>query len=81
MRAVEEGLPVVRDANSGISAVIDAHGRVLKSLGLGKVGVVEADLPVAIDPPFYTTIRDRSLLVELFVTLLFIMSANFWTKR
>lgn len=81
MRAVEEGLPVVRDANSGISAVIDSYGRVLKSLGLGKAGVVDADLPVAIDPPFYTTIRDRSLLVELFVTLLFIICANFWTKR
>src|SRR4030042_4097945 len=38
VRAVEQGLPVVRAANTGISAIIDAHGRVLGELGLTKEG-------------------------------------------
>lgn len=47
LRAVEEGLPIVRDANSGISAVIDPFGRVMASMPLDYQGVLVAPLPAA----------------------------------
>lgn len=53
LRAVEEGLPMVRAANNGISAVIDARGRVVASLPLNARNVIDADLPAALPPtPF-----------------------------
>jgi apolipoprotein N-acyltransferase len=48
LRAVEQGLPVVRAANTGISAIIDPYGRVLGEIGLKKEGVVDGLLPEAL---------------------------------
>jgi apolipoprotein N-acyltransferase len=47
LRAVEEGLPLVRVANTGISAVIDRFGRVEAQLGMEKTGVIDHNLPPA----------------------------------
>lgn len=44
-RAIEQGLPLVRAANNGISAIVDPYGRVIASLGLDAVGVVDGPLP------------------------------------
>jgi len=61
-RAVEEGLPVVRAANNGISGVIDAHGRVVARLGLARRGHLDAALPLALAAPtVYARIGDWPL--------------------
>ena len=49
VRAIEEGLPLIRVANNGISAVIDPCGRIVKSLGLNVKGIIDCTLPKALD--------------------------------
>lgn len=46
VRAVEAGLPLVRSANSGISAVVDAHGRIVDALAVGAYGTLDAAVPL-----------------------------------
>jgi apolipoprotein N-acyltransferase len=68
VRAVEEGLPLVRAANSGISAIVDPYGRVLATLGLDEVGVVEGGLPASLPPTLYALFGDLIFLGLLVVT-------------
>jgi apolipoprotein N-acyltransferase len=65
VRAVEQGLPMVRVANTGVSAVIDPWGRILASLPLGTRGSIDSTLPAA--GPFtpYSTHGDLSLWLLL----------------
>jgi apolipoprotein N-acyltransferase len=63
VRAVEEGLPVVRAANNGISAVIDAYGRTAAKLELDARGVIDAALPGAVEAPPYARFGDLPFLV------------------
>jgi apolipoprotein N-acyltransferase len=58
VRAIEQGLPLVRAANTGISAVIDPVGRIIARLGLGVEGVLDSVLPAAIAPTIYTRLGD-----------------------
>ncbi len=63
VRAIEEGLPIARAANTGISAVIDPLGRITASLGLGLEGVLDAALPAAMPPTVYQRIGDAPAAV------------------
>ena len=68
LRAVEEGLPLVRAANTGISAVIDSYGRVVASLGLGSEGIIDSPLPQALSgSTVYGRFGDFILLAMLFL--------------
>ncbi len=58
MRAIELGLPLVRSANTGVSAVIDPVGRTTARLGLGIEGILDASLPAAIGPTVYARVGD-----------------------
>ncbi|WP_114395752.1 apolipoprotein N-acyltransferase [Oleisolibacter albus] len=70
MRAIEEGLPLVRAANTGISGVVDAYGRVTARLDLGKSGIIDAQLPrPALAIPPFSTYGNQLLVVALLVVL------------
>ncbi|CAM5377745.1 apolipoprotein N-acyltransferase [Frigidibacter albus] len=65
LRTIEQGLPLLRAANTGVSAVIDAKGRVLASQPLNTDGFVDAPLPAAYPPTLYARGGDWPMLVLL----------------
>ena len=71
VRAVEEGVPMVRAANTGVSGIFDAYGRVHHELGLNKQGFIDAPLPKPLSTPtFYAQYKDLSFWVILLLMLL-----------
>jgi apolipoprotein N-acyltransferase len=72
LRAIEQGLPLVRAANTGISAVIDPMGRIVARLGLGLEGVLDSPLPAAIAPTPYARVGDIPILIILAGAWLFV---------
>ncbi len=69
VRAIEEGLPLIRAANSGISAVIDPLGRVIAALPLGHDGLLDSPLPRAAQITIYARIGDFLFGVAVAATI------------
>lgn len=65
MRAIERGLPLVRVANTGISAVIDARGAITAGLALNEAGALDAPLPPRLPPTLYARTGDWPALALL----------------
>lgn len=74
LRAVEEGLPLARVANTGISAMIDPYGRIVQKIELGETGIIDVALPKALNPTSYSKSRDLAfaILMALFCATLLI---------
>lgn len=67
MRAIEEGLPLVRSANTGISAIIDPYGRIEAELGLGEAGVLDGALPKPLAEPTFYAVWGLTLFLSMVV--------------
>ncbi|WP_164503779.1 apolipoprotein N-acyltransferase [Rickettsiales endosymbiont of Stachyamoeba lipophora] len=77
LRAVELGLPLVRAANTGISTVIDAYGKIISFTKLNHEAVLESYIPKAIPSTFFAkNLDDNIILAILFklITIIFIIS-------
>jgi apolipoprotein N-acyltransferase len=61
LRTIEQGLPLIRAANTGISAIIDAYGRMDESLPLGVESVLDGTLPKSLPPTLYARAGDFML--------------------
>ena len=68
LRAVERGLPLVRAANTGISAVVDPKGRIVAALPVGREGVLDVRLPAVANPTIFDDVGQR-LVIGLFSTI------------
>jgi apolipoprotein N-acyltransferase len=73
LRAIEQGLPLVRAANTGISAVIDPVGRIVAELPLGVEGVLDSSLPTAIAPTIYARVGNIPAAIFVALALIFVI--------
>jgi apolipoprotein N-acyltransferase len=73
LRAIEQGLPLVRAANTGISAVIDPVGRIVARLDLGIEGVLDSPLPSAIASTVYTRVGDIPAAIIVAAGFIFVI--------
>ena len=74
-RAIEQGLPVIRSANTGISALIDPYGRIVKKIPLNMEGFIDVNLPKKIDQTLYSKWGAENwniFLISLFALLIFL---------
>ena len=76
LRAIEQGLPLIRAANTGMSAAFDARGRMLERLPLAEAGVFSLPLPAALAPTFYARHGDRAFVALVVLLLIFV-----WAKH
>ena len=68
-RAIEVGLPLVRDANNGISGVVDAAGRIVAGMNLDTIGYADVILPASAPETLYARAGDWIFLVILILAL------------
>ncbi|MDR1691653.1 MAG: apolipoprotein N-acyltransferase, partial [Rickettsiales bacterium] len=72
-RAIEEGKPVIRAGYNGISAVIDSHGRILKSLPLNEKGIIDSQIPALGRETFYSITSYYPTLLFCFALMIMIL--------
>ena len=71
MRAIEEGLPILRATPTGISAIIAANGRVLDSIPAEQAGAIELPMPDALPPTLFSRIGNWAAVIVATMLLLF----------
>ncbi len=76
MRAIEQGLPMMRAANTGISAMIDPLGRITASLPLEQAGFIDAELPLPHRATVYSWIGDNPILLALLALFVLLWHHN-----
>ena len=82
VRAMENRVPILRAANTGISAIIDSSGRIVKSIPLEEKGVVVADIDTEREQTFYTRYGDWIVILSAAVISVYILVLlNLWRSR
>lgn len=81
MRAMEQGVPMIRAANTGVSAVIGPNGEVLASVPLGQAGYADAPLPAALPPTFYARTGDWMVVLAVMGVIFLAFAGQSYAAR
>ena len=81
VQAIEQGLPLARAANTGISAVVDPLGRVIRSLPLGQEGVLDSPLPQPVPAPLYARVGDAPAFIIVAIAFLVVVRRRIYSTR
>lgn len=81
LRAVEQGMPLVRAANNGLSGVVDPYGRIIDALALDAVGVVDVQLPGKVELPLSARAHQFQFWVVLSAVLVVLLAYFSRLKR
>ncbi len=83
IRAVEQGVPLVRAANTGISGLVDSNGRILAEVVLNKKGSFDSELPEILSPTLYVRMGDSIFwgIILVVVSILLVMQQLLPTRR
>jgi len=81
LRAIEEGLPLVRVANNGISAVVDPVGRIVRMLPLGVEGIIDSELPRPLPPTLYARVGDLPMIVGALLMIMILFRARSASRK
>ncbi|MEP5625382.1 MAG: apolipoprotein N-acyltransferase, partial [Hyphomicrobiales bacterium] len=71
MRSIETGVPLIRAANTGVSAIVDGYGQVVQKLPVFERGIIDGNLPQRIDRTVYSRIGDVIFLIISMFTVIF----------
>ncbi|MEM5581628.1 apolipoprotein N-acyltransferase [Roseibium sp. AS2] len=71
LRAIETGLPMVRAANTGISAIVDPRGVVIEELGVFEKGLIDGRLPQRLSSTLYRILGDVPVIVVSIILVVF----------
>ena len=74
VRAVETGLPLIRAANTGISGVVDSHGRIVDALAMNVSGVIDVTLRLSQDTLGQSLRQARRLIGPVILLLLVVFA-------
>ena len=81
LRAIEEGLPVLRSANTGLSAVLDPYGHEIFRLAINTTGVIRSWLPKSLPPTPFSLYGDKPSLVIIGLLTLILLLAGIKKDR
>jgi apolipoprotein N-acyltransferase len=81
LRSAEQGLPMIRVANTGVSAMIDATGQITARIPMGQAGWRDAPLPPSLPPTFYARIGDLAMVLLFGLLLVLSRIGNSKTTR